>query len=105
VAHDGLLFVWHDRGVVSCRDLDSGEQLWLERVGGTYYGSPICVGGRLYCMSADGEVVVLAAEREFAELGRVDLGEPSNATPAVSRGKMFLRSVSSLACLPAEQSR
>ena len=105
VAHEGLLFVWHDRGVVSCRDLDSGEQLWLERVGGTYYGSPICVGGRLYCISADGEVVVLAAEREFAELGRVDLGEPSNATPAVSRGKMFLRSISSLACLPTEQSR
>ena len=102
VAHDGLLFVWSDRGVVSCRDLATGEQLWLERIGGTYYGSPICVGGRLYGISDDGEVVVLAAEREFAELGRVDLGAPSHATPAIGRGKMFLRSMSSLACLPAQ---
>ena len=102
VAHDGLLFVWQDRGVVSCRDLATGEQLWLERIGGSYCGSPICVGGRLYGISEDGEVVVLAAEREFAELGRVDLGTPSHATPSVSRGKMFLRSMSSLACLPAQ---
>ncbi len=102
VAHDGLLFVWSDRGVVSCRDLATGEQLWQERIGGTYYGSPICVGGRLYGISDDGEVVVLAAEREFAELGRVDLGAPSHATPAIGRGKMFLRSMSSLACLPAQ---
>lgn len=102
VAHKGLLFIWHDRGMVSCRDLRTGEQLWLERIGGTYYGSPICVSGRLYGMSADGEVVVLAAERKFSELGRVDLGQPSHATPAVGDGKLFLRSMSSLACLPAE---
>jgi hypothetical protein len=56
----------------------------------------------LYGISEDGEVVVLAAEREFAELGRVDLGAPSHATPAIGRGKMFLRSMSSLACLPAQ---
>lgn len=103
VACDGLLFIWHDRGVVSCRDLTTGEQLWLERIGGTYYGSPICVGGRLYGMSDTGEVVVLAADREFAELGRVDLGEPTNATPAVSGDKMYLRGTRSLACLPAEK--
>ena len=101
VAHDGLLFIWHDRGIVSCRDLQSGEQLWMERIGGTFYGSPICAGGRLYGMSDVGEVVVLAADREFAELGRVDLGEPSNATPAVSGDKMYLRGTKSLACLPA----
>lgn len=103
VADGELLFIWHDRGVVSCRDLTSGEQLWLERIGGTYYGSPVLVGGKLYGMSDDGEVVVLAAAREFAELGRVDLGEPTNATPAVGGGRMYLRGAKSLACLPAEK--
>ena len=39
---------------------------------------------------------VLAAEKQFRKLGRNPLGEPSRATPAVSGGKMYLRTFSHL---------
>jgi outer membrane protein assembly factor BamB len=103
VATDELLFVWSDRGVVSCYDLVTGEQHWMERVGGNYYGSPVIAGGKLYCIAADGEVVVLAADKQYKLLGRNELGEPSHATPIVHGGKMYLRTETALICLPASK--
>lgn len=101
VAAYGLLFVWSDRGVVSCCDASTGAIHWTERVGGNYFGSPIVVGGKLIGTSSTGEVVVLAASEQYKLLGRNDLGEPTNATPAVQNGRMYLRTESSLACLPS----
>ena len=96
IVKDGRLFLWHDDGRVECRKVETGEEIWSERVGGSYYGSPVWVAGRLYCISRKGEVVVLAASDEFKVLGRVELGEPSYATPAVSGGVMYLRTLSRL---------
>ena len=96
IVKDGRLFLWHDDGRVECRKVETGEAIWSERVGGSYYGSPVWVAGRLYCISRKGEVVVLAASDEFKLLGRVELGEPSYATPAVSDGVMYLRTLSRL---------
>ena len=93
---DGRLFLWADDGVVTCLAASTGQVIWRERVGGTFYGSPVCVGGRLYCIARNGEVVVLAASEQFEVLCRVPLGEPSYATPAVSDGVMYLRTFSHL---------
>jgi hypothetical protein len=65
-------------------------------VGGSYYGSPVWVDGRLYCVARNGEVAVLAAGDKFEVLARVPLGEPSHATPAVAGGVMYLRTRSQL---------
>jgi outer membrane protein assembly factor BamB len=101
VVKDDLLFVWSDRGVATCCELNSGEVLWTERVGGKYFSSPIIAGDKLYGVSSDGECVVLAADREYELLGRTDLGDAAHATPAVQNGRMYLRTERSLACLPA----
>jgi outer membrane protein assembly factor BamB len=99
VAHGDLIFLWWDNGIVTCLDAATGEKHWSQRVGGSYSGSPVCVGGRIYCISDDGEVVVLAAEKEYRELGRSSLGEPSRSTPAISGGRMYLRTYSHLISL------
>ncbi len=101
VAAAGLLFAWSDQGIATCCELATGKVVWRRRVGGNYYGSPIYAGGALYAISADGEAVVLAAERRFRVLGRMDLGQPSNSTPAVAHGRLYLRTVSRLFCLQA----
>ena len=44
----------------------------------------------------EGEVVVVAASREFKVLARNPLGEGSRSTPAVAGGSMYLRSYSHL---------
>ena len=88
---DDMLFLWNDRGVVTCASLKTGEVFWKERVPGSYYGSPVCAGGKLYCMSREGEVVVLAAAKKFQLLARNPLGEGSHSTPAIVRRTMYLR--------------
>jgi outer membrane protein assembly factor BamB len=93
---DGRLFLWADDGVVSCLRVSTGEEVWRERVGGTYYASPVWVDHRLYNVSRTGEVVVLAAGDQFQVLSREPLGEPSCATPAVAGGVMYLRTSSHL---------
>ncbi|MDF1860386.1 MAG: PQQ-binding-like beta-propeller repeat protein [Verrucomicrobiales bacterium] len=99
VVKDGLLFLWTDSGVVTCLDAETGKVHWRERVDGDFYSSPLWIEGRLYGISKRGEVVVLAASREFAELGRVNLGEKTFATPAVSDGVMYLRTQARLYAL------
>ncbi|MEM7011367.1 MAG: hypothetical protein AAF585_07775, partial [Verrucomicrobiota bacterium] len=54
---------------------------------------------RLYGISKRGQVVVLAASKEFEELGKVDLGEKTFATPAIADGVMYLRTQSRLLSL------
>ena len=85
------LFLWTDGGVVSCLEVSTGKVIWRERVAGDFFGSPVCVANRLYCIAKNGDVVVLAASDTFQELARVPLGEPSFSTPAVADGVMYLR--------------
>ncbi len=58
-------------------------------MGGIFYSSPVRVGDRIYCISMDGDVVVLAASPEYKLLARNSLGEGSQATPAIANGKMY----------------
>lgn len=91
IAVGELLFLWSDGGIVSCLRAADGERLWRERLSGEFFGSPICVADRLYAISKDGVLFVLAAAKTFDLLGQVDLDEPSNATPAVAGGVLYLR--------------
>ena len=85
------LFLWGDAGIVTCLRAGTGEQVWSERVGGNFFGSPICVNGKLYAMSTKGELVVVEASDQFKVLARSNLGEASHATPAVADGVLYLR--------------
>ncbi len=96
VARGTLIFLWSDQGIVSCLDAATGKQRWQQRVGGNYYGSPIRIRDRLYCISREGQVVVIAAADKYKLLGETKLGEPSQSTPAVSGGVLLLRTESQL---------
>jgi outer membrane protein assembly factor BamB len=89
--YNGRIFNWTDAGIVYCFDAKSGESIWQKRLGGNFSGSPICVDDKLYCLSDDGEMVVIAAADEFQELGRAKLDSGSSSTPAVSDGIMYFR--------------
>ena len=55
------------------------EPVWWERVNGFYFGSPVWVDGRLYCIARNGDVVVLAA----ADDGTLPPMEAEKATGSV----------------------
>ncbi len=95
------LYLWGDRGVVTCVNATTGEVRFRGRVGGTFSASPVAVGGAILNVSADGEVIVLADSDEFEILGRTALGEEVRSSPAVADGRLFIRSAGRLACLAA----
>lgn len=101
VVYNEHLYLWNDNGVVNCVDLKSGENIWTKRVGGNYSGSPVCIDGKLYCISEKGEVNVVAASPEYRFYGKTSLGDPSHATPAVANGRLYLRTFHRLMSLRA----
>jgi len=99
----GRLYYWSDSGTATCADAASGKTLWQERVpGGTFFGSPVFTGGKLFAVSKRGNVIVLSAADEFQLLGNNDAGEKSDATPAVANGRMYVRTYSHLLCVAAQ---
>ena len=96
LAKAGLLFTFHDRGFVSCLRSATGEQLWREKPANQFYGSPVWVDGKLYCITTNGDVVVIKAAPTYELLAVNPLGENSHATPAVAGGRMYLRTYSHL---------
>jgi outer membrane protein assembly factor BamB len=91
-----LLFLWSDGGVVTCANRGTGDVHWRERVPGSYYGSPVCVGDYLYGPSREGEVVVLAASLKYELAASNPLPEGTHSSPAVANGRMYLRTFSHL---------
>ena len=96
---DGLLFLFADNGQVTCAKADTGEKVWGEKVGRSFYGSPVCAGKTLWCISHEGELIGIEAADHYNLVGKLDLGEPSQATPAVAGGRMYLRTTSHLICV------
>ncbi len=96
VAKGELLFTFLDGGLVSCWDSATGRQLWEEKPAGRFFGSPVWVDGRLYCITMDGDVVVIKAAEKYQLLAINPLGEKSHAAPAVAGGRMYLRTYSQL---------
>ena len=102
IVKDELVYLWGDSGVVTCIVAATGKVVWRERVGGSYYGSPVWVDGSLYCVDRRGMVAVIAAGKTYRLHAKVPLGEPSFATPAVAGGVMYLRTETRLLSLGGE---
>lgn len=102
LAVDGRLFLWGDRGVVTCVDAATGTTLWRGRVGGAFSASPIRAGDTVINVAADGEVVTIRAGDAFEVLGRRPLGEECRATPAVVGQRVVFRTAGRLLALDAK---
>ena len=96
---DGLLFCVKESGVATCLDAGTGRVIWQERLGGAFGASPVLAEGRLYCLAEDGSTTVIVADRTFKKLARNPLEGPCNASPAISNGRIFIRSQTSLLCI------
>ena len=91
VHYQGLIYTAGELGVVTCLDAKNGERVWQERAGGVFTASPVAGDGRLYLVSESGETVVIKAGQTFDVLARNTLQSHFVASPAISRGRIFLR--------------
>jgi outer membrane protein assembly factor BamB len=88
-----------NNGLFDAYDLATGKEVYRQRlpaVGNGFSASPVAADGRIYLSSEDGDIVVIAAGAEFKHIATNSMGELLMATPALSEGRMFVRSVSSL---------
>lgn len=99
VAKGNLAFLWSDQGVITCIDATNGTTFWQKRVGGNFSGSPIRVADKVYCVSAEGDCVVVAASDNYELIAKNPLGETCRSTPSVSDGRLYLRTQSHLISL------
>ncbi|MEJ2110023.1 MAG: PQQ-like beta-propeller repeat protein [Acidobacteriota bacterium] len=106
VLHDNKLYVLTDNGMISCYNATTGEPYYhQQRLPQTYSfnASPVAAGGKLYLASENEDVVVLKLGEEFEVLATNTMTDQMFvASPAISRGEIFLRSQKYLYCIGDE---
>jgi outer membrane protein assembly factor BamB len=90
------LYTLNNNGIFTAYDAATGERLYRARVGGggAFSASPIAADGRLYLASEDGDVFIIRAGRQYAELAKISMGEVMMASPAISDGVIVIRTLS-----------
>jgi len=103
VAKNGFIYglfghAAYGKAPLACVDLATGEEKWSQPGFGP--GGLILAGDQLLVLADDGELVrVKATPAAYAELGRFKAVEGKCwSTPALSNGKLFVRSTTESAC-------
>jgi outer membrane protein assembly factor BamB len=88
-------------GVLRCQQMETGKVLYTERLppGIPGHVSPIATADNRIYLATGGKSVVVAAGPEFKVLGTSDLGDTSNASPAVAGDKLFIKGGKYLYCI------
>ena len=102
IAYGDYIFVLMDQGFIACYEAKTGKEVYGKQridIGAGFSASPVAVDGNLYCASEDGDVYVIRAGAAYELLAKNSLGEAIMASPAVSDGKMFIRTLNHLYCI------
>jgi len=101
---DGRYFlVVSDDGIASCFEASTGHRHWMERIGPHYSASPVSADGLVHFLSDEGVTTIVRPGPEFQSVAENELGEPCRASPAISRGQIFLRGAKHLYAIGTER--
>jgi outer membrane protein assembly factor BamB len=101
VIYDDLIYVVRDGGILSTFEAASGKpvkQARLQGHGRQYYASPIAADGKIFLLDTEGGLSVVKAGRDWTTLATSELGETCWATPAISDGRLYVRTDKSIYC-------
>jgi outer membrane protein assembly factor BamB len=105
IAANGHFYVISDVGYLGCLEAKTGKRLWMHKLGRHHSASPVLIEGHLYLTDDAGVTYVLKADGDFKVLHKNPLGEECYASPAVSHGHLFLRTLHHLVCIGEEGER
>jgi len=103
--YDGVLYVIKNGGILTAFNPATGEVFKTGRVAGAlggYSASPVAAEGRIFVVSEEGKLAVLRAGPDWDVLAVSDLGEGAFATPALSAGRIYLRTDEALYCFASK---
>ena len=99
--YQNVLYLVKTGGIVTALDSATGRPLKEGRSPGAlgeYFASPVAADDKIYLSSVEGKVSVLKAAGQWEVLGVNDIGEEIHATPALSGGRIFVRTRGSIYC-------
>jgi len=94
LVYRGLVYIVRYNGVLNVFDAKSGEKKFEARLAGAtsaFTSSPVANDGKVFIASEDGQVFVLAAGPKYEVLAMNEMSTPVLATPAISDGRLLLR--------------
>ena len=80
-------------------DAKDGKEVAQVRMKGPFSGSPIIAGNHLYLINEEGSAFVVSLGEKTELIATNEIKDTIQCTPAVSGGKIFLRSDSTLYCI------
>jgi hypothetical protein len=99
---DGRYFlVVSDEGITSLFDASTGQRHWMERIGPHYSASLVTVDGLVHFLSDAGVTTIVRPGPQFDVVARNDLGEQCRASPAISQGRIYIRTLDHLVAIGA----
>jgi outer membrane protein assembly factor BamB len=96
------LFVADDRGTASCFDSTNGNRIWQARLAGSFNASLVATKQHAYFLSGDGVMKVIGPGPEANVIAENKLGEPCDASPAISNGRLYIRGEEHLFCIGSD---
>lgn len=99
LAVGGLVFLLQTYGLLTCYDAKTGEIVWDNDFAEAFQASPSLVGDKIYLLTEDGLMIVIKLDRKLEEIGRYELGEKVNASPAFLDGRIYIRGKNNLYCI------
>lgn len=92
LATGGHVYGLTDGGVLYCWRIADGREMWKQRLRGPVSSSPVLVGGLIYWTNELGTTYVFRPNpAKFDLVAENQLGEEGFASPAASRGQLFIR--------------
>lgn len=100
LVYRGKVYWMRDDGIASCVDARTGEAHWQERLfSANVKVSPVAAEGRVYFLNGQGNCAVVKASTKLEVVSTNELNEPTLSTPALSKGRVFLRTDKHLYCI------
>jgi outer membrane protein assembly factor BamB len=99
--YQDVLYLVKTGGIITSLDPANGRALKEGRsLGalGEYYASPVAADGKVFLANVEGKITVLKASAQWEVLGVNDLGDEIHSTPALSGGRLYVRTRGSIYC-------
>ena len=93
---DNRMYMVHDRGMVTCLDIQTGKPVWKEKLSGNFNSSPVYAGGNIYFINVKGECTIIKPGDKFQIVAENSIGETVKTLPVFVRDRMILRTEKNL---------
>ena len=91
-----LLFMFSDKGIVSCYNVETGTLHWKKRAAKGFSGSPVATKDYVYAVDEAGNIHVVAAQKEPKLEIVASMEQFAGGTPAIVGDRIYFRSNSRL---------